>query len=61
MKTFLQSAGPEPWWSNVPASAQVIERDPNGLLTYMSYMYPYKKRDDIDHLLGGLRIAGQTE
>ncbi len=61
MKTFLQSAGPEPWWSNVPASAQVIERDPNGLLTYMSYMYPYKKRDDIDHLLGGLRIAGQPE
>ena len=61
IETFLQSAGPEPWWKNVPHSAEMVERDPTGLLTYMNYMYPFKKPADLNHLLDGLRKAGLPE
>ena len=58
MASFLESADPEPWWSNVPASTPPVENDRTGLLRYMLYMYPYKNPDDLDHLLDGLRKAG---
>ncbi len=61
IETFLQLAGPEPWWKNVPQSAEVVERDPTGLLTYMNYMYPFKEPADLNHLLDGLRKAGLPE
>jgi TolB-like protein/two-component SAPR family response regulator/Tfp pilus assembly protein PilF len=61
LSDFLRSAGPEPWWMNVPESAPHVERDPTGLLRYMVYMFPFKNPSDLDHLLDGLRKAGLPE
>ena len=58
VEAFIATAGPKPWWSYVPTTAHRVERDPTGLLTYMSYMYPYKNRGDREHLLKSLRSAG---
>jgi adenylate cyclase len=55
---FFKDAGPEPWWKNLPLTVERIEGDSTSLLTYMSYMYPFKDQDDLDHLLNGLRMAG---
>jgi TolB-like protein/Tfp pilus assembly protein PilF len=61
LSDFLQSAGPKPWWLNVPNSAPHVERDPTGLLRYMVYMFPFENPSDLDHLLDGLRKAGLPE
>ena len=61
MDDYLGSAGPEPWWSNVPTSTPAVDNDPTGLLRYMVYMYPFKNPSDLDHLLDGLRKAGLPE
>ena len=58
LEIFLREAGPDPWWKQVPQSAEAVESDPTGLLTYMNYMYPFKNPTDLDHLLDGLRKAG---
>ena len=58
MDDYLGSAGPEPWWLNVPDSTPAVNNDQTGLLRYMAYMYPYKNSDDLDHLLDGIRKAG---
>lgn len=61
MKNFLRSSGPEAWWMNVPDTTPHVERDPTGLLRYAVFMFPFKNRSDLDHLLNGLRKAGLPE
>jgi adenylate cyclase len=61
MAEFLEAAGVNPWWAQVPNSAAVVERDPTGLLRYTIYMYPYQNPSDLDHALDGLRRAGLPE
>jgi len=61
MSDYLESAGAEPWWSNVPESAKDVERDPTGYLKYFTYMYPFKVQADLDHHIDGLRKAGLPE
>ena len=58
VETFVKSAGAKPWWSHVPDTAESVENDPTGLLTYMVYMNPYKDHADREHLLDSLRSAG---
>lgn len=61
MDSFLKEAGPNPWWREILHSAEVVDRDPTGLLTYMTFMYPFKNSSDLEHLLTGLRMAGVPE
>jgi len=61
MSEYLSSAGSEPWWSRVPASAADVGRDPTGFIKYFIYMFPFKDQADLDHHLDGMRKAGLPE